>query len=281
MLNTLSNLSANADMRNIKKFIKVILAALVVIIAITVINPFVLIGAGKRGVVMNFGAVQNNILGEGLHLRIPIVQKVVKIDVQTQKMEAKAMAYSKDIQTVESLLALNFHIKADIVNKLWQEVGGDYESRLLDPSIQESVKAVTAKFTAQELIEQRAKVKDEIKNELFGRLDKYFVVDEFSILDFSFSNEYEKAVEAKQVAQQAALKAENDLQRIKTEAEQRVAQAKAEAEAIQLQSDAANNEKYVNLKALEVQQDAIKKWNGVLPSQMIPNATLPFINLNK
>lgn len=277
----LNDLSVNANMGNIKKFIKVILAVLIVIIAITVINPFVLIGAGKRGVVMNFGAVQDNILGEGLHLRIPIVQKVMKIDVQTQKMEAKAMAYSKDIQTVESLLALNFHIKADIANKLWQEVGSDYQSRLLDPSIQESVKAVTAKFTAQELIEQRAKVKDEIKNELFGRLDKYFVVDEFSILDFSFSNEYEKAVEAKQVAQQAALKAENDLQRIKTEAEQRVAQAKAEAEAIQLQSDAANNEKYVNLKALEVQQDAIKKWNGVLPSQMIPNATLPFINLNK
>lgn len=138
----------------------------------------------------------------------------------------KALAYSKDIQTVESQLALNYHLKADEVNKLWQEVGDDYESRLIDPSIQESVKAATARFTAQELIEQRARVKDEIKTELFNRLGKYFVVDEFSIIDFSFSDEYEKAVEAKQVAQQSALKAENDLQRIKTEAEQRIAQAK-------------------------------------------------------
>lgn len=266
---------------NIKKVMKWVLIAVVALIVISIINPFVLIGAGQRGVVMNFGAVQEKIMGEGIHFRIPIVQSVAKVDIQTQKMEVKAMAYSKDIQTVESQLALNYHLKSDVANKLWQEVGSDYESRLIDPSIQESVKAATAKFTAQELIEQRAKVKDEIKSELFTRLSKYFVVDEFSIIDFSFSDEYEKAVEAKQVAQQSALKAENDLQRIKTEAEQRIAQAKAEAEAIKLQSDAANNDKYVNLKALEVQKSAIEKWNGVLPTQMIPNATLPFINLNK
>lgn len=253
----------------------------VIIIILAVVNPFVLIGAGQRGVVMNFGAVQDKVMGEGIHFRIPIMQTVEKIDVQTQKMEVKAMAYSKDIQTVESLLALNYHLKADNVNKLWQEVGTSYEIRLIDPAIQESVKAATAKFTAQELIEQRAKVKDEIKTELFNRLDRYFIVDEFSIIDFSFSDEYEKAVEAKQVAQQAALKAQNDLTRIKTEAEQRIATAKAEAEAIKLQSEAANNDKYVNLKALEVQKAAIEKWNGVLPTQMIPGGSLPFINLTK
>jgi regulator of protease activity HflC (stomatin/prohibitin superfamily) len=253
----------------------------VVLFVISLINPFVLIGAGQRGVVMNFGAVQDKIMNEGIHFRTPIMQNVEKIDIQTQKIEVKAMAYSKDIQTVESQLALNYHLRADSVNKLWQEVGNDYQSRIIDPTIQESVKAATAKFTAQELIEQRAKVKDEIKKELFNRLEKYFIVDEFSIIDFSFSDEYEKAVEAKQVAQQAALKAQNDLTRIKTEAEQRIATAKAEAEAIKLQSEAANNDKYVNLKALEVQKTAIEKWNGVLPTQMIPNASLPFINLTK
>lgn len=268
-------------MNNLKKITKWGVAIVIIIILIFILNPFVLVGAGQRGVVMNFGAVQDNIMGEGLHFRIPIVQQIEKIDVQTKKMQVKATAYSKDIQTVESQLVLNYHLKADVANKLWQEVGGYYESRLIDPAIQESVKASTAKFTAQELIEQRAKVKDEIKSELFNRLSKYIVVDEFSIIDFSFSDEYEKAVEAKQVAQQAALKAENDLQRIKTEAEQRIAQAKAEAEAIKLQSDAANNDKYINLKALEVQKSAVEKWNGVLPTQMIPGGTLPFINLNK
>lgn len=268
-------------MENLKKIFKWGFAVVAFFIVVSVINPFVLIGAGQRGVVMNFGAVQEVIMGEGLHFRVPIVQKVEKIDVQTQKLEVKAMAYSKDIQTVESQLALNYHLKTEVVNKLWQEVGVDYQVRLIDPSIQESVKAVTAKFTAQELIEQRAKVKDEIKTELWNRLGKYFVVDEFSIIDFAFSDEYENAVEAKQVAQQSALKAENDLQRIKTEAEQRIAQARAEAEAIKLQSDAANNDKYINLKALEVQKSAIEKWNGVLPTQMTPNAALPFINLTK
>lgn len=268
-------------MEQYKKFLKWAVIVIAIFVIFSIINPFVLIGAGKRGIVMNFGAVQDSILGEGIHFRIPIVQKVAKMDIQTQKLEVKALAYSKDIQTVESQLALNYHLKADEVNKLWQEVGDDYESRLIDPSIQESVKAATARFTAQELIEQRARVKDEIKTELFNRLGKYFVVDEFSIIDFSFSDEYEKAVEAKQVAQQSALKAENDLQRIKTEAEQRIAQAKAEAEAIKVQSEAANNDKYINLKALEVQKAAVEKWNGVLPSQMIPNASLPFINLNK
>lgn len=268
-------------MENYKKFFKWAAIVIAIFVIFSIVNPFVLIGAGKRGIVMNFGAVQDSILGEGIHFRIPIVQKVAKMDIQTQKLEVKALAYSKDIQTVESQLALNYHLKADEVNKLWQEVGDDYESRLIDPSIQESVKAATARFTAQELIEQRARVKDEIKTELFNRLGKYFVVDEFSIIDFSFSDEYEKAVEAKQVAQQSALKAENDLQRIKTEAEQRIAQAKAEAEAIKVQSEAANNDKYINLKALEVQKAAVEKWNGVLPSQMIPNASLPFINLNK
>jgi regulator of protease activity HflC (stomatin/prohibitin superfamily) len=268
-------------MTNIKKIIKWAVGIIIVLILISIVNPFVLIGAGQRGVVMNFGAVQDKILDEGIHFCVPIMQTVQKIDVQTQKLEVKAMAYSKDIQTVESLLALNYHIKADIVNKLWQEIGTQYESRLIDPAIQESVKAATAKFTAQELIEQRAKVKDEIKSELYNRLDRYFQVDEFSIIDFSFSDEYEKAVEAKQVAQQAALKAQNDLTRIKTEAEQRVATAKAEAEAIKLQSEAANNDKYINLKALDVQMAAIQKWNGVLPTQMIPNSSLPFINLTK
>lgn len=268
-------------MENLKKIFKWGFAVVAFFIIISIINPFVLIGAGQRGVVMNFGAVQETIMGEGLHFRIPIVQKVEKIDVQTQKLEVKTMAYSKDIQTVESQLALNYHLKTETVNKLWQEVGADYQIRLIDPSIQESVKAVTAKFTAQELIEQRARVKDEIKSELFNRLNKYFVVDEFSIIDFAFSDEYENAVEAKQVAQQSALKAENDLQRIKTEAEQRIAQARAEAEAIKLQSDAANNDKYINLKALEVQKSAVEKWNGVLPTQMTPNAALPFINLTK
>jgi regulator of protease activity HflC (stomatin/prohibitin superfamily) len=173
---------------------------------------------------------------------------------------------------------LNFHLEASNVNKLWQTIGKDYNERVIAPSIQEAVKSATAKYTAEELITKRPLVKEDIKNILVERLsEEFIIVDEFSIIDFSFSDEYEKAVENKQVAQQNALKAENDLIRIKTEAEQKIAQAKAEAEAIKIQAEAITQQggkDYVSLKAVE-------KWSGVLPVQMIPNATLPFINLQK
>ena len=257
--------------------IKTIVFIVIGLVAFLILNPIVAIGAGNRGVVLNRGAVSDQILGEGWHWRTPIFQKVKKLNIQNQKMELDVLAYSKDIQTVTTKIALNYLLKADVVNKLWQEVDGNFESKIIDPSIQESVKAATAKFTAQELIEQRAKVKDEIKVELFTRLTTYFVMDEFSIVDFSFSDEYEKAIEQKQVAQQNALKAENDLIRIKTEAEQRVAQAEAEARAIKIQAEAVTQqggEDYVQLQA-------ILKWDGHLPAQMIPGGTVPFINLNK
>jgi len=261
----------------LKKF-KLLVVAVAVFIFLTLLWPIIIVRAGERGVVLNWGAVQGNIMGEGLHFIIPIMQSVKKLDVKTEKKEVAVKSYSKDIQTVDAAVALNYHLDPSAVNKLWQEIGADYESRIIDPSIQESVKAATALFTAQELIELRPKVKDEIKTQLFNRLSgRHIVVDDFSIVNFDFSAEYEKAVEAKQVSQQGALKAENDLKRIKTEAEQRVAQATAEATAIKIQAEAITQQggkEYVSLKAVE-------KWNGVLPTQMIPNATLPFIDLTK
>jgi len=258
------------------KWVKRFLLALGIIIAIAIVNPLVIINAGERGVVLNWGAVSDTILSEGIHLRVPVQQKVIRLDVRTVKMEVKVIAYSKDIQTVDSTVALNYYLNPISINKLWQQIGGDYESRVIDPAVQESVKAATAKFTAQELIEERPKVKEEIKTQLTERLGgKHIVVDDFSIINFDFSASYEQAVEAKQVAQQSALKAENDLIRIKTEAEQRIAQAKAEAEAIRIQAESISKQggaEYVRLKTIE-------KWDGKLPTQMIPNGTLPFIEL--
>lgn len=242
------------------------------------LKPFVAIDSGHRGVISKFGAIQDIVLPEGLQWRTPIVQSIYQIDVRTQKIQKNVISYSKDIQQVTAGIALNFRLEATKVNKLIQEVGLDYENRIIDPSIQESVKSALAKFTAQELIEQRPKVKDEIKNELLKRLnDRYIIVEDFSITDFSFSDQYEKAVEEKQVAQQLALKAENELKRIKIEAEQKIATAQAEAETIRIQAQAVTQQgghDYVQLQA-------IKKWDGKLPAQMIPNAVVPFIDLTK
>jgi len=276
------NMFTNTNRFNPDVFISIIIIGFVILFDFIFFNPFVIIGAGQRGVIMTWGSVGDKVFEEGIHFRIPIAQKIVKIEVRTVKHEVDTAAYSKDLQTVDAKIALNYHINPEKANRLFQEIGKDYEIRIIDPAINESVKATTAKFTAQELIEKREIVKDEIKTQLKIRLlERNIIVDELSIVNFDFSAEYEKAIEAKQVSQQQALKAENDLKRIKVEAEQRVAQAKAEAEAIRAQSDAANNEKYVSLKALEVQLEAIKKWNGVLPTTFVPNSTLPFINLNK
>lgn len=261
-----------------KNIIAIALSVVIIIFLLFTVNPFVIISAGNRGVVLNWGAVSNIILDEGIHFRVPISQKVVEINVQTQKIEVNVSAYSKDIQTVESRIALNYHITPDAANKLYQEIGLDYENKIINPAIQESVKATTAKFNAQELIEERAKVKEDIKSSLKDRLAIWnIMVDEFSIANFDFSEQYEQAVEAKQTAQQNALKAKNDLERIKFEAEQQITRAKAEAETIRIQAAAITQQggkDYVQLKAVE-------RWDGKLPSQMIPDAVLPFLNLTK
>ena len=264
-----------------KTFLSFVLGVVALIILL-ILNPFVLIRAGERGIVLNWGAVSSNVLQEGIHWLMPIKNDVQKIDVRIQKEEVEVGAASRDLQNVNTKVALNYHLAEDKVNYLWQKIGKDYKSRIIDPAIQEAIKATTAKYTAEELITKREEVKENAKQSLKDRLFNEFVlVDELSIVNFDFSVEFNRAIEAKQTAVQDALKAENDLRRIKVEAEQRVAQAKAEAEAIKLQSDAANNEKYIALKALEVQLEAVRKWNGTLPTQMIPNSAVPFLNLSR
>ena len=256
------------------KTLKVVIFVVVAIIAVNLLAPFTMIGPGERGVVLRLGAVQDRVLTEGIHFRVPIMESVIKVDVKTQKVEVDAPSFSKDLQNVDTRIALNYHIDPKMVNRLWQEIGQDYESRIISPSIQESVKSATAQFTAAELVSERNKVKDEIKRMLVERLSpRFIVVDDFSIVNFDFSDSYEKAIEEKQVAQQQALKAENDLKRIQVEAEQRLAQAKAEAEAIKIQSEA------LQLNQNLIKLEAVKKWNGILPTMMMGNS-VPFIDVS-
>lgn len=265
----------NGDL-NIKKIIKhSILGVSVItfIIALFAMNPFVKIDAGERGVVLNWGAVEPVVLQEGIHWRVPIKQQIIQMNVQTQLVEAEAVASSKDLQSVTSKVALNYHIAPDEASSLYQNIGIDYVSRIINPAIQESLKAATAKFTAEELITKRPDVKAVIRDELKKRLEtSYLVVDDISITNFAFSKEFTDAIEAKQVAEQNVQKANNDLKRIEVEAQQKIETAKADAESIRIQGDALKeNPELVDLKAVE-------KWNGTLPQYMLGNST-PFINI--
>jgi regulator of protease activity HflC (stomatin/prohibitin superfamily) len=236
-----------------------------------------IVNAGERGVRVRFGAAISTV-GEGFNLKVPYIDKIVKMDVKVQKDEVEASAASKDLQTVSSKLAVNFNLSPDYALSIYKSVGIDYKSRLIDPALQESVKAATSKYTAEELITKREVVRDEIKTTLSEKMIPYgIIIDQVNIINFDFSESFNKAIEAKVTAEQDALAAKNKLEQSKYEAEQRIAQAKGEAEAIKIQAQAISSQggaDYVALKSIE-------KWDGKLPGQMIPNATLPFINLTK
>lgn len=256
----------------VKTLIGVIFGVLILVVLLNIFRFFIVIDQGERGVLLEFGHAKA-IYEPGLHFQIPLVHRIVVFDVRTKKDQVEAGAASKDLQLVQTTIALNYHADPAAVDKLYQEVGTEYESRIISPAIQESVKASTAKFTAEELITKRSLVKEDTRQNIAERLSDYhIVIDDFSIVDFSFSAEFDEAIEAKQTAVQQALKAENDLRRIEIEAKQKIETAKAEAESIRIQAQALKeNSDLVNLKFVE-------KWNGVLPQYMLGDS-IPLLNL--
>lgn len=252
------------------------IATLIVILVLLTLSPFVKIDAGERGVVLNWGAVSDTILDEGIHWRIPIQQEIIKMDVTTQVEESGTSAASKDLQIVTTKVAINYELDALRVNSIYQKLRKEYSKRIVAPTIEELIKKTTAKFTAEELVTRREDVKQDLKLNITESLaSNSIVVKDIFITDFAFSKQFDEAIEAKVTAEQRALEAKNKLEQVKFEAEQRVAQAQAEAEAIKIQAQAVTQQggkDYVQLKAIE-------KWNGNLPTQMIPGGTVPFLNL--
>lgn len=252
-------------------------SAVFLVILLLVLNPFVAIDAGERGVVLNWGAFNGEIMEPGLHFRTPFVQKVVKINIQNQAEEIeKSEAYSKDLQMVDIHSVINWNVKPDQVGTFYTQYNGEFSNVLL-PRLEAAIKQTVAKYSAEELLQKRGEIQGEIFNTYKQTVPDVVSVVSYSIVNESFTPEYEKAIEQKQIAQQDAEKAENELKKVKIEAEQRVAQAKAEAEAIKIQAEAIQSQGGSDY----VQLQAIAKWNGALPAQMVPGSTVPFINLTK
>jgi regulator of protease activity HflC (stomatin/prohibitin superfamily) len=257
---------------------KILVVAAALLIFLLMLKPWAQIGAGERGVVLNFGAVKETVLNEGLHFRIPVKQEIIILDVKVQKAVSIAPAASKDLQDVSSEVVLNYHIIPDKANKLYQSLGIHFKERIIDPAIQEVVKAVTAEYTAEELITKRPAVSESMRTNLQQRLLNHDIaVDAFSIVSFSFSPVFTEAIEAKQTAEQHALKAARDLDRIKIEAEQKITAAKAEAESLRLQKANISRD-LLELRKIEANLKAIEKWNGVLPN--VNSGAMPFIDVS-
>ncbi|WP_249366582.1 MULTISPECIES: prohibitin family protein [Neobacillus] len=252
------------------------------VILVLVIVVFIFSGtkveSGHRGVLLQLGAVKPTILTEGFHFKIPFIQSVEQVEVRVQKEESSQSAASKDLQMVTAKVAVNYSVDPGKVNKLYQEIGPDFRARIVDPAIAESLKAITAQYTAEELISKRPDVSAKVKEMLSKKLTKYYMLlEDINIKEFAFSEEFNKAIELKQTAEQNALKAQRDLDRIKIEAEQQITQAKAEAESLKLKKEEVTPE-LIQLKQIEVQEKALEKWDGRLPS--VTGGATPFIDLS-
>lgn len=233
----------------------------IVLVLITIISTsFSIVNAGERGVLMKFGEVQEKILGEGIHLIIPIVNTVQKLSVRVQKQEIVSEAASKDLQKVSTDIALNWHIIPEEVNVIFQQIGDENQvtQRIINPAIEEVLKSLMAKYTAEEIITKREEVKARIDDSLTQRLAGYHIaVDDTSLVQAEFSKVFSAAVEAKQVSQQEAKQAGYLALKAAQEAEAKVNLAKGEAEAHRLLRE--------NLTPEILKKQAIEKWDGKLP----------------
>ena len=263
--------------------VKLILGGVVsVVILLFVISMIRFVDQGERGVVLRFGEV-DRLWDSGLHFKLPIVEKVYMFSVRTHKIEVDASASSFDLQDVSTKIAVHINIPEQNVARIYTEYGsGDkFVGRIVLPAIQEAVKLSTARFTADKLITEREKVKEGIVAYLSDRLTEAGIaLSNTDITDFRFSGSFNAAIEEKVRAEQEALREKNVLERVKYEAEQKVVKAEAEAESIRLQAiSLQNSPQYIEKLELEVQQDAIEKWNGVLPTHFVPNSAVPFVNV--
>jgi|SRR5919199_4957573 regulator of protease activity HflC (stomatin/prohibitin superfamily) len=251
-----------------------IVGGIVFIIAALILKPFAIVGAGERGVMMRFGKVQDAILDEGIHPILPIVTSVKTLSVRVQKTDMKADAASKDLQSITTDLAVNWNVDPAKVNQVYQQVGDEEQIviSILSPAISEVLKAATSKKTAEEIITKRTELKTEIDNSLKKRLQPYgVIVRDVSLINFGFSPEFSKAIEAKQIAEQEAKQAEFAVQKATQDAQAEINRAKGQAEAQRLQRQTLTPE--------ILQQKAIEKWNGQFPTVMGGGGTLPLINI--
>lgn len=241
----------------------------------------VVVGAGERVVVFDkFSGLKKEALNEGLHLVVPFIQDTITFDVRVQKEEFETTAASKDLQDVSTKVALNVHPDADAVPLIYKNYGTNYSEKVIHPAVQEAVKAVTALYTAEELITKREAVKRQIQEHLAVLLKQAnLVLTETYLTNFKFSEGFSHAIEQKQIAEQNALTAKNTLAQVKIEAEQTVAKAQAEAQGLRAQREAITPQ-LLELRRIEAQREAITKWNGTLPQTMIGGGSVPFINLN-
>lgn len=254
---------------------------------------------GSTGVVLNMGRVNGQTLSEGIHFKVPFVMSVVDMSNKVQKLDVEAYATSKDLQAITSDISINYHLAPERSASMYQNVGMNYADTLLQPAVQEVIKSVMAQYSAEQLITSRSAVSVAISDDLASKVSNYgIVVDEFNIVNFSFSAEFDAAIEAKQVAEQNKIRAQTEKEQRVIEAEAKASEktiaAQANADAIRYEAEAvaeatkikaeaeaeANKKLNESLSKNVLTYQSIEKWNGEYP-QVVSDGSNILIDLTK
>lgn len=259
-----------------KKIVKIIAGVFIAIIVVFIaINCFTIVEPGHTGVVVTLGKVNEGVLSEGMHVKAPFVQRVVKIDNRIVKLEVSTEAFSKDLQTVSTTLAINYRVDSAKSYSIYKNIGANYEAVLVTPAVNEVLKAITAKYTAEESVTNRSLISEGLVEGLNEKLNASgLYVTDVNIINFDFSEAFINAIEEKQVAQQQLLKAE-------TEKQTAITNAEAEAEAIMIKAEAeaeANKKIKASLDDNVIRSKFYDKWNGELPQAMGSDSVITSID---
>ncbi len=262
-----------------RKLVVILATVAVVVIAVIAIvsNCFVIVNAGHTGVVVTLGKVNEGVLQEGLHFKTPFIQQVVMIDNRIVKLEVDTEAFSKDLQTVNTTLAINYRVDTSKSFSIYKNIGANYEDVLVVPAVNEVLKAITAQYTAEESVTNRALISDGLIQGLNEKLNSIgLYVTDVNIINFDFSEAFITAIEEKQVAQQQLLKAE-------TEKQTAITNAEAEAETIRIKAEAEAAANEIIRKSLSqevIEYNKVEKWDGKMPQVTGSNGTLLNLDSN-
>lgn len=238
-------------MKELKQNKKGGIGCLVIVIIILLLFSFKTVKSGEVGLKIRFGKIVDTSLTEGVNWKIPFIEKVVKVNIKVQKSEMSVEASTKDLQIVNTTVAVNYRVDGNKASSLYKTVGNKYEETVLQPAIKESIKSAIAQYNAEEITTNRTTVSESCLEAIQSKVDKYgIVIEDFNLTDFSFSDEYTKAIEEKQVAEQ-------NLEKAKLEAEKKITEAQATADANKLLEE--------TLTEQVLSQKFIEKWNGELP----------------
>jgi prohibitin 1 len=264
----------NDELSRTEKTVLALIVTIPILVLLFFIFCFRTVGAGQVGIITRFGEV-NRTADSGVAVKLPWpIERLAKMNIQVQKEEQDSAAATSDLQDVNAKLALNYALEGNSALRVYKEIGKDYKSRVVIPAVQESFKAATAQYTASELLTKRAEVKGKAYEVIKSRLEKYGIrVVDLNIVNFSFSAEFTKAIESKQVAQQQAQQAAFLVEKAKNEAQAAIENARGQAEAQRLVRENATPE--------VLQKLAIDRWDGHMPQAVSGSGNIFGINLAK